>query len=912
MEDELMAGPANAAIAPQVPADSLEDKLKNLQKRLTDLYQCYNQLDVEGTNPPDPRRADYNPLPYIRSILTAAQQTLQDFTKRHKNLQPCEIQDHIKYINTQLEIVLTQDTDDANGANQIDVLINQTSATASRRIEHIRACNQIIDALHTRLRTYINQGIDDETQAPLDGSDRNLAREIDAFFLSTRARLAATHRSLAKAVEDLRTFEKEVKEIQQNLARIQLSVGITEELTQSGKAPQQRAPMANLLKHVRSYVETMSPTQIAPDRVRQELIRTQESLGKVLAQLDKSAQCFRDVKTIEATALQNLKTLCAILDTGGNRQFQIYNQEKIERSLVFDLARSNLLEYAVRQLLPLLKNLRDGNTRDGSTIDFLPHPSFANLASMAEYFLTHMYPETAYAQEHQDVPQDAGLQPIQGRTPHYPLAGRILYSMQEWLTPKPVGHHQPIFPDLRQTIDQFAPELQGILDGGNRQTPGIQPGEQQTFDDRYTSWLINTHNPQYLLYDIAARTRFNTGRFTYLLRLFIHRAEQAVGGKYKKKEPAQDLTPMLEELERRDAQARQEYEQEKARLDSQTRGPGEEVPQLPTHLLLPKHCPQPDPGVPGQVRQPGQETFEKKLKNGKTGLPDPVEHKQMEQPGERYTSLMDLAAYDYNLLEHSWLYLHIPSWSIRCFENILRTADPMGLPPAPQQEANAADEPFVSEGPISFIWNGLKKLSNWSVQGLTSLTAKSARTCYEHIKQVAECVTRPFTRVITNFLRNTPCQQLQHWFTGYIDKLKELNLKKHAAQKFRSALMEWKATKTFVQIVEEKIREKQPLSDRITAIQKLARHPLMGELVRKGLATAAHHAPTIRALAKKYGQIQRIDPIIPLSPDGEQIEAESTIKDARLRQDLGSFIGGWSSAKQPGPRVSTRRLGSLS
>jgi hypothetical protein len=153
---------------------------------------------------------------------------------------------------------------------------------------------------------------------------------------------------------------------------------------------------------------------------------------------------------------------------------------------------------------------------------------------------------------------------------------------------------------------------------------------------------------------------------------------------------------------------------------------------------------------------------------------------------------------------------------------------------------------------------------------------------------------------------------LQHWFTGYIDKLKELNLKKHAAQKFRSALMEWKATKTFVQIVEEKIREKQPLSDRITAIQKLARHPLMGELVRKGLATAAHHAPTIRALAKKYGQIQRIDPIIPLSPDGEQIEAESTIKDARLRQDLGSFIGGWSSAKQPGPRVSTRRLGSLS
>lgn len=597
------------------------------------------------------------------------------------------------------------------------------------------------------------------------------------------------------------------------------------------------------LKQSGGFVETLSPTYSDPTGMGRELIRVQESLGKLLAQLNGMREKFIAAKTTEETEIQNLSTLCKVLAVHENHQFRIYHQEEIERSLATDLLRSNFRGMVVRLFLSKLKTTTNSDTSRANAIPIIPIPGITNIV---DCILTRMYPETTYAKGRYPIQEDDGLQRMQERADHMPRAGRILDGAVNIFRSQPVAQSKPALTELRETIDQVAPELRGILDGLDSD---IQSYDQQTFDDKYTTWLINTQNTHYLLYDIAARTRFNTGRFTYLIKPCVYAIEQAMGP-YKKTAEIQDINPILQELEKRNGMA-------------------------PIYRCM------------------NHEAFKKRLA---VVAPEILPKGHMEQPGERYNTIMGTLADEATPLEHLWLPFSIPPCTIRMLENILCIADPQ-LSVA-QVDKKVVAEPsanhrFTSTSIKSFIWNGIKHLAQWPARNLTPVITKAVRSSYDYINWSTRLVAQPFTGFITDFFNNHYGKRAKGILTRRIGDLRTrcYAIKVGSARITRTLLT--KICEKQVLKLEQAMREGHPVSEQVAMLQEfVASHQVEG-LARWGQAECAHHAPQIRAFARKYSQIQRIDPILPTDHEGEPVEAKATIKDARLRGILGTFVDGW-------------------
>jgi len=734
---------------------------------------------------------------------------------------------------------------------QVDTLFDETRPIVNQHLEHVRTTKRTIAALRHHLRQYIRQGIDDEEQTPLENTDRNLTREINAFFQFTQNRLNEAHRSIAATLREIGTLSGEIIAAQQILEKI----AHTEELItgvlptpapapQEGEAPGAEATAGGTLwklwsasktvvgtvfaprderkkngakvaqavgnfvtgtviPNARLVTEPVLQTSLRPANIPQELGHAQEALGHLMARLDETLQRFRTAAATEAEMKNNLQMLCTILDTHDNPHFQLRGQAEIERSLATSIVASNLRTEAIRWLFRSFK--RPGQ-RGERGIPFIPN---------LETIISRIYPEAARLADQQPTPGQAGHeadehQPIEARQHKLPILGRLIYGardsfigardgVSDIIRPRPADPRQPArWPGARRIMDQLAPELPAMLATGNAQEDDIQPYGQQTFDDRYTSWLINTQNPNYLLYDIAARTRFNTGRFSYLIRPFVHKVEEVFGPR-----------------------------------------------------------------------------------------------EQNERPGERYDQIMHALADESTPLEHPWLLFSAPPSAVRGIENILRVAhtDDEPLPPAPRQVAitNGADAPFTSTSFTGFIWNGLKRIARWPARKIGPILVRTLSACENGISLGARMITGPF-------INRGPIINLRRSIIG---------IKNFIARKIQKAKV-WGAIKIrfmlaatvgdqAIRNLERNIREGHPASERLAMIQELVANHQLEVLTRPLQAAIAHNHQRIRAFAQKYENIQRIDPIIPKDPITRlPIYQEAVINNDRLRTDLGSFVEGWT------------------
>ena len=744
-------------------------------------------------------------------------------------------------------------------SRHVDILFDETRPIVNQHLEHVRTAKRTIAALRHHFRQYIRQGIDDEEQTPLENADRNLTREINAFFQFTQNRLNEAHRSIDTTLREIDTLSVEITAAQQMLEKI----AHTEQLMadtqghaakaapQEGEAqaPEQvravvqqqsywrsiwggvkavtatlAAPRAErekagrkafqatgefiknkIIPNARLVTEPVLHTSLRPANIPQELGRAHETLEKLITRLDETLQRFRTAAATEAEMKNNLQMLCTILDSHDNPHFQLRDQDQIERSLATSIVASNLRTEAIRWLFRSFK--RPGQ-REERGIPFIPN---------LETIISRIYPETTRLADQQHIADTAGheadeQQPIAPRQPKLPILGRLIYGARDSyigardkvgdiIRPRPADPRQPArWPVVRRIIDQVAPELPAILAARNAQEDDIQPFGQKTFDDRYTSWLINTQNPNYLLYDIAARTRFNTGRFSYLIRPFVHDVEEGYG-------------------------------------------------------FFPR--------------------------------------RENEQPGERYDQIMHALADESTPLEHPWLLFSAPPSAVRGIENILRVAhtNDEPLPPAPRQlaTANAADAPFTSTSFTGFIWNGLKRIARWPARKIGPILVRALSASGNAISLGARMITAPFInrRPIVAFGRATAA------IKNYIAR-KIQEAKVWGAIKIRFMLAATIGERA-IQNLERNIREGHPASERLAMIQELVANHQLEVLTRPLQAAIAHNHQRIRAFAQKYENIQRIDPIIPKDPITRlPIHQEAVIHDDRLRTDLGSFVEGWT------------------
>ena len=718
-------------------------------------------------------------IPHIHAILTNEQAAINQLIRLY------EPQQNIQERTTEIRRISAQ-LEQAEG--QLHTLLGQAAPLANQDHEQANAIDDTIDALRNHFSGYMRQGIVDAQYVPLENADRNLTREINAFFLCSKNRLAEVRRSIDTTLHEIQTIEVEVqttRQVLENIVRTETAEPITTPVnqpgivqsvaskawtigsgityafgtathvfgtawshrqevaglfTEEGRKKAQEATVRAATSLIQNRLAQNRPALADPavqnrvqaDAIPQELTHIQETLGQSITHMNGALERLRTAIATEEEIKANVGVLCSVLDNRDNPNFQLHNQEKVESSLATDILKSNLWALAMRQLLAFRPALN-------RPLPDIPVPMIGNIPlPSTEAFLMRLFPDAA-----------------------------------------------------RTAFDQS--EQQQAIDADN-----IQPHRQpQTFDDRYTGWLINTQNPNYLLYDIAARTRFNTGRFSYLIRPFVHAAEEGFG-------------------------------------------------QLP--------------------------------------------RSEKEQPGDRSREIMRALADESTPLEHPWLLFFKPApFVVRGIENVLRTADPT-LPQQTQRlaDAHGADTPFTSTSPQSFIWNGLKKLVRWPAQQVAPLVISALSTCGNGIKRGAEIMAGPFVHM------------------GPIVELRKtmITVKDLISRKFQAAAVATaKTIRTGLTLItnehtipnlERNIREGHPASESITMIQDaVANHELEG-LTRPLIAAIAHNHQRIRALAQKYQNIQRIDPIIPLDPVTRQpINQQATIRDARLRTDLGSFAEGW-------------------
>ena len=407
----------------------------------------------------------------------------------------------------------TPNTPYADGTTAIQIATTEMDSLVNSRLEHLQKFEQAIDRLHTFLQNLISQDIHNGSQMPLENSDRNLVLEIDAFFLCIKENLIKSHKSLTETATNLRSLERNIREIEATLNSI---ITAEKKIQAENNSPQTGWGLARL------FASSISPqaTYYSPENKKQALLKAQESLAAMLNQLEEAKECFRTINDVELASIQSIKTLRTVLNSNGNPQFQLYNQRHVEDNLLKDIALSGLRSEIIHRTL-----------------------NSHSLGRAARSILSYIYPPEQTPEEQ----PDNNLQRIPAQQPRYPTAGKILYGTRDFVkaafTTK-TQTQQPYFLSLREQITQIAPELPSLLSHGNPADEMRQP-----LDERYTHWLIDAKNPDYLLYDIAARTRFNTGRFTYLIKKSIYEAETLHGLlPYRKTEADQDPTQLYQDI----------------------------------------------------------------------------------------------------------------------------------------------------------------------------------------------------------------------------------------------------------------------------------------------------------------------------------------------------------------------------
>lgn len=771
---------------------------------------------------------------YVRQVVQPYVQdtNLQESLVRIKTL---------KEIKRSFEDILQKDSPYADGRTIIDKLFDETREITNQHRESVLNANQTIDTLRMYLTNFLHQ--EDIT---LEKCDLNLVKEIETFLASTNLSLSDAHNKIAQLTDKIKATTDSINSIQPILETIiEKEISILSLSQQHQSAPdesavrkteseQQHSRVIGFFKTAtkklttaaigfvadRAQTKALSIEEIAN---RAELSFTQETLQNEIMRLDSLVQQLRDAAKAEYITLQNLQTLCTILDSHKNPHFRLSDQEKIEESLAKDILKSNLSKMFFDSLHSL--------------------PEIPLISSLLKHVIQKIEPAA-----------NVEMLQIKERNPHYPPLGQIVFGTID------------LFKRYRKHLQDRQPKYQD----DPRQLDTYQE-EQPAFDDRYTSWLINTKNPQYVLYDIAARTRFNTGRFTPFIKPSIHWVEQHVlGGPYGKTENKHDPEELRKYPDYKvDARGNIMYKikrDESGEFIYQSDGPEYELDQQGER-------------IPIAIRKFVQHACE-----------------HYEQPGERYTDIMHMAS-DAIPLEHAWALLQlIPPCAVRTAENILRVASqkayeeewlgesPLPAAPEVQHTISDADEPFVSTSATTFVWNGLKKLSRWPIRRINALYLKALQYWTPYLHQTVNIITGPFIDSLPYKIVATAATKTKSFVQPKIHSFKV-----QSCRKVRSFLYYLAANQ--MRLLESKIRQQKPVSDLLSQVNaQIKRHSAHG-LIGWLLAEGAYNAAEIRRFARQYETLGRIDPIIQID-QGTQF---ASIKHYELRKKLGSLIEGWEA-----------------
>jgi hypothetical protein len=767
-------------------------------------------------------------------------QVIQPYVNSTFHLQESQNRvDSLKRIKKQFEDILKTDRPTADGSTLIDKLFDETCEITNRHRECIHNTNQTIQALRMAL-------MNSQDDIRLEKCDFNLVKEIEAFLDNTSLSLSDTHNKIANLTDAIKATSDTLSSIRRRLETISENektiLSLTQSQNTSHEPPEQQIGTQRhgllgalkaastaighatdrVLTQAVTEVNALTKTAVAMDN-RKELSDTQEALQSEIIRLNSLVQALRDAAKAEYVTLQNLQTLCTILDSHKNPHFRLSDQEKIENSLATALIKSNFLKLASYSLHSL--------------------PEIPLIGSLVKHAIQKIEPTA-----------DITMRQIEERPPHYPPLGQILFGSISLFNKlgKRLQNSPPIYKDDSRQLD-------------------ITQEEQLVLDDRYTSWLINTQNPQYLLYDIAARARFNTGRFTPFIKPLVHSIEQHVlGGPYGKIENKHDLEELRKYPDYKvDPQGNIMY-----KIKRDTSGEFMHQADEPVYELDQQGAP-----IPIAIRKFVQHARE-----------------HYEQPGERYTDIMHMIS-DAVPLEHAWALLKIPPCTIRTIENILRIAsqkayedewlDESPLPAAPeiQQQVGTSEEPFVSTSATTFIWNGIKKLSNWPIRRINNLCVKALQYWTPYFHQTVNIITSPFIDSLPYKIITTAATTTKSYVQPKIHSLKI-----QSCRTARSLLYYLAANQ--MRLLESKVRQQKPISGLLSNINaQIKRHSAHG-LVRWLLAEGAYNAAQIRSFARQYDTLGRIDPIIPNDPATVQL---ASIKNYDLRKKLGSLIEGWET-----------------
>jgi hypothetical protein len=366
-------------------------------------------------------------------------------------------------------------------------------------------------------------------------SDRNLAHEILAFFQLIQKKM---NRSIA---EEIAHNLQEISQCCQRVENVIRNASSWIETTIKHLASQEAAASSMAyeshvddasrdglssrritpsvlggLKRVCSIaltlVKSISPTYTPVYQLPQTMYNLEREITELISSLTKTSRKIHAAALGGQDVVEHLRIFSKIFyvddsegapRTGRGPSFYIPHQDEVERSMAQDTLLSQLRTYAARSLLQHI--LKISTAEDGMPLI----PTIGLTSIIGSMFIEH--------KSHTNSPEK-----LQSQTSH---THGIIDAVRRLSQP-----HAGLLRPIGRAIEKYVPEVSSIVDDLHKSGGCEQQEVAQDFDTRYTQAIIQTQNPRYILYDIAARTRFNTGRFSYLIRPMVHKIEEVIGG----------------------------------------------------------------------------------------------------------------------------------------------------------------------------------------------------------------------------------------------------------------------------------------------------------------------------------------------------------------------------------------------
>lgn len=391
--------------------------------------------------------------------------------------------------------------------HRVAKLIGDTKPLIDSHVAHVTTISSTIDALSDYFRKFLHE---QEGQTPLDNADHNLVHEINAFLLATKLRLEETKLEINKSVDEFRSIFKEIAATKEILEKLAITkTKIKEQIAQDQSQPPAPAPEPAALqsstffqrvtqistraatslftgaahalgKGACALADKIYPAFLPLENIPRELGRAQTLFQDALTRLDNTLKHLRSAAATEDKMIRNVRMLCKILDTTDQKKVEKkkQDQKRDPNEEEFHLLHQDEIEQS------LAKSMASSTLRILAIKTILEQTKGSKMGSLARFLLKRF------------------------------SLGKVF----------------PEFPDMLDGAESHTSDKQSAGD--------MQSDDPQTLDDRYTHCLIkmdkDPHYENYLLYDIAARTRFNTGRFSYLIRPAIYKLELIAGPRREK------------------------------------------------------------------------------------------------------------------------------------------------------------------------------------------------------------------------------------------------------------------------------------------------------------------------------------------------------------------------------------------